>query len=44
MPDDPLFPEQYAGWVENVVKRGHLCRDDVWTSELTQAQELLVWL
>ena len=34
MPDDPSFPEHYAGWVENVVKRGHLCRDDVWTAEL----------
>ena len=34
MPDDPSFAEHYAGWVENVVKRGHLCRDDVWTAEL----------
>ena len=42
MPDDPSFPEHYAGWVENVVKRGHLCRDDVWTAELAVGSEKFV--
>ncbi|MBE1427330.1 putative transposase [Desulfomicrobium macestii] len=42
MPDDPIFPEHYAGWVENVVRRGHLCRDDVWTAELAVGSEKFV--
>lgn len=42
MPDDPDFPKHYAGWVENVVRRGHLCRDDVWTAELAVGSEKFV--
>ncbi len=37
-----LVSETQAGWVENVVRRGHLCRDDVWTAELAVGSEKFV--
>jgi putative transposase len=42
MPEARDFPEHYAGWIDSVLKKGCLSRDNIWTAQLAVGSTFFV--